>query len=482
MKKLEKFLFYLFIFSIPFQIRKVLFSFPASSAGGSLDEFMEWNSVFLYFTDLLLIAIFILWLARLICVRPSLTHIRKVDFLLIGFFLMAGLSLITSQNIGLSVYQIIKLAEFVLLFLYIKHNLSYTRSPSGDLGIGLQIKNILKVFIASGVFQALLAICQFFSQSSLGLKHFEAGIFNANIPGVATFFVQGTKFIRAYGTAPHPNVLAIFLLVSIFCLYYLYLTRTPPKKACPTSTGQARMGMRIIQMISLFILMLGLLLTFSRAIILVFIAVSLLFFLIAFLKFQRPSKFRVIGLFLLFVVYCSLFTVLLCPEISARFLTISAKEQAVTLRVYYNDIAVSAIKEKPILGLGLGNFVWYLSNNYQFKEFWLYQPVHNLYLLVAVEIGIIGLIFFLIFIAKILLKGFKGIQEGLGKYKGKQIICFLFLVSCFLFLGLIDHYFWTIQQGRLVFWVVLAIISGLILSGPRSSTNPAPEQSSAWGK
>jgi len=134
------------------------------------------------------------------------------------------------------------------------------------------------------------------------------------------------------------------------------------------------------------------------------------------------------------------------------------------------------------LGLGLGNFVWYLSNNYQFKEFWLYQPVHNLYLLVAVEIGIIGLIFFLIFIAKILLKGFKGIQEGLGKYKGKQIICFLFLVSCFLFLGLIDHYFWTIQQGRLVFWVVLAIISGLILSGPRSSTNPAPEQSSAWGK
>jgi len=201
--KLERILFYFFIFSIPFQIRKILFIL-------SSDKFIEWNSGFLYFTDLLLIGIFVLWIIRLLCERSDL--FRRSDLLILIFFLIAGLSLTTSQNIGLSVYQLIKLAGFLLLFLYIKQNLEF-----------LRLRKILKVFVASGFFQALLAIGQFFNQGSLGLKHFEAGVYNANIPGVATFFIENYKVMRAYGTTPHPNVLAVFLLVSIFCIYILWL-------------------------------------------------------------------------------------------------------------------------------------------------------------------------------------------------------------------------------------------------------------------
>ena len=437
MKKLERFLFYFFVFSIPFQTRKILFF---ASSG---DRFIEWNSGFLYFTDLLLIAIIFLGFLR------GGIKFKKRDIFVGLLFLIAGLSLISSQSIGLSAYQLIKLAEFILVFLYIKYSFSFFKTGT-----------ILKVFVASGVFQALLAIAQFFNQSSLGLKHFEAGIYNANIPGVATFFVEGTKFIRAYGTTPHPNVLGIFLLVSIFCLYGLWL-----KKSRTQNFNY------FLVSVFYFLLLLGLLLTFSRAIIIVFIAASLLFFLIAFLKLQRSLKSRVIILFLLFTVSCSLFTVIFWPEISARFQAISPEEQAVALRIYYNDIAVSAIKEKPFLGLGLGNFVWYLFNNYQFKEFWLYQPVHNIYLLIASEIGIFGLIVFLIFIAKILLGSFSLVFKR-QILDNKKLILFTFysLLFTFLALSLIDHYLWTIQQSRFAFWVVLAIISGLTLRSPHSST------------
>lgn len=418
-KKLEQFLFYLFIFSIPFQIRKVLFS-PTGN-------FVEWNSGFLYFTDLLLIGIFVLWIWR---TKPSfVTKPGFVRFWLIGFFVIAALSLIVSQNIGLSIYQLIKLAEFILLFLYIKNNLN-----------SLKINRILNIIIVSGVLQALLAIIQFFNQSSLGLKHFEAGIFNANIPGVATFFVDGVKFIRAYGTTPHPNVLAVFLLAAIFCIYALWL-----------NNAKTRLWQTCL-VINYGLLILGLLLTFSRAVILIFIASSLLFFLIAFIKFKK-IRFKIITLFLLFIVFCSLFTALLWPEVSARFLSISSQEQAVTLRLYYNDIALSIIKEKPLLGLGLGNFVWHLFDNYQLKEFWLYQPVHNLYLLIAVEIGIIGLIVFLIFLGKILFKRLKQI------FKQSIVLIFFCLLLAFLALSMIDHYFWTIQQSRLIFWLFLAFIA-----------------------
>ena len=419
LEKFEKFLFYFFIFSILFQTRKVLFTL-------STGKFLEWNSGFLYFTDLLLIAVLFLGFLR------GGIKFKKTDIWLGLFFLIAGLSLMTSQNLGLSVYQLIKLAEFILLFLYVKNNLEF-----------LKIRKILAIIVASGVFQALIAIGQFFSQSSLGLKHFEAGILNANIPGVATFFVEGTKFIRAYGTAPHPNVLAVFLLLSIFCIYALWLNKVKKNYWwLVTSCG---------------LLTLGLLLTFSRAVILVFIAASLLFFLITFLKFKELRP-KIVGLFLLFFILCSLFAVIFWPEITARFLAISTKEQAVTLRIYYNDIALSTIKEKPILGLGLGNFVLYLLNNYSLKEFWLYQPVHNLYLLIASEIGVVGLIIFLIFIGKILLGGFKQI------FRQHKLFIFYFLFFIFLALGLIDHYLWTIQQSRLIFWLVLAIISGLNLT------------------
>lgn len=413
---LEKILFYVFILSIPFQTRKVLFAF-------STDKFLEWNSGFFYFTDLLIISILFLWIIRL--VRTKSDFLGKSDFWLFGFFLIAGLSLITSQNIELSIYQLIKLTEFILLFLYIKRNLEF-----------LKIKKILTIVVASGVFQSLIAIAQFFNQSSLGLKYFEAGIFNANIPGVATFFVEGTKFIRAYGTTPHPNVLAVFLLFSIFCLYSLWKS---------DFRGKSDFAKLIIHNSCFIILFLGLLLTFSRAVILVFIAASLLYFLINILL-----KRKIVSLLILFAVVCCLFTVLFWPEVSARFLTISTKEQAVTLRVYYNDIAISTIKEKPLLGLGLGNFVWHLLNNYQLKEFWLYQPVHNLYLLIASEIGIFGLIFFLVFLARIIFKNLTRLSLVNA--------CFLFIISCFLLLGLIDHYFWTIQQSGLLFWIVLGIL------------------------
>lgn len=439
MKKLEKFLFYLFLFSIPFQTRKILFL--------SGNRFIEWNSGFLYFTDLLIVAIIFLAFLR------GGIKFKKVDIFLGLFFLIAGLSLITSQNIWLSIYQLIKLVEFILLFLYIKNNLDF-----------FNLRKALWLFVASGFFQSLIAIGQFFSQSSLGLKHFEAGIYNANIPGVATFFVNGVKFIRAYGTAPHPNVLGAFIFFSIFCLYFLYLSRS---KFFKSNLGEAILD------IILAILILGAFLTFSRTIIIVFALTSFCFFTIAWLRkfFERKMICR---LFVLVVVFCSLFVILFWPEFQARFSAISPEEQAISLRVYYNDIALSLIKEKPFLGLGLGNFVWYLVNNYHFKEFWLYQPVHNLYLLIAGEIGIFGLIVFLIFIARILLGSFNlFFKRQILDNKKLILSVFYSLLFAFLVLSFIDHYFWTIQQSRLIFWIALALIDGLIVAGPRSLTDKA---------
>ncbi len=419
--KFEKFLFYIFVFSIPFQLRKVLFSFTAGS------QFLEWASGFLYFTDILIILILFLGFLR------AGFKFKKTDIFLGLFFVISGISLIVAQNIKIGVYQLIKLAEFILLFWYVRNNLKF-----------LKLKLIFKFIIVSGIFQAIIAILQFFKQSSLGLKHFEAGIFSSNIPGVATFFVDSYKVMRVYGTTPHPNVLAVFLFISIFCLYFLYIQPNSKKNT------------RIILMFCLAVLMLGLMLTFSRAVIITFFGSSLLLLGISFFRYNFDSKFRIIALFLLILVYAGTIAFILWPEISSRFLTTSYQEQAVTLRVYYNKIAVSEISKNPFLGLGMGNFVWYLFNNYQLNEFWLYQPVHNFYLLIATEVGLIGIVMFLIFIGKILIKE---IRRFFTKKINLIGICLNAILFSFLFLGLIDHYFWTIQQSSLLLWLILAVIN-----------------------
>src|SRR4030042_1696027 len=134
-------------------------------------------------------------------------------------YLFLGLALISifvSSDKGVSVYRFIKLLEFVALYIYMCSQFKIQNSK-------FKIQTILSVILYSAVFQAILAIVQFFKQSSLGLKFIEAGQYLPGAPGVATFISGNEKIMRAYGSFSHPHVLAVFLLLAIFCFYYLWI-------------------------------------------------------------------------------------------------------------------------------------------------------------------------------------------------------------------------------------------------------------------
>jgi O-antigen ligase len=83
---------------------------------------------------------------------------------------------------------------------------------------------------------------------------------------------------------------------------------------------------------------------------------------------------------------------------------------------------------------------------------WEIQPVHNLYLLVLAEIGVVGLTF-LLFTVLVYLKRFREISGNWNKTG-------LYAIYGFLALGLFDHYFWTTPQGIIIFWLAIALIAG----------------------
>lgn len=419
---LEKILFYLLIFCLPFQTRKILYQWSG--------DFNEWTGAYLYLTDLLVLLIFLLWFWRMKKERffKESINLKSPGLWLTIFLIISLVSLVQAGNIRLGFYKWFKLLEFAGLFFYLKHNFKQL----------FDFKRLGQVFVASGLVQSFIAFGQYAGQKSLGLKLLRESPLDSETAGVAKIIVEGAKIVRPYGTFPHPNLLAAFLLVSLFCLYYLWLKDKIDYGFLAGAYG---------------LLFFSLYLTFSRAVIFTFLLTSLLYFIILF----RRNRKKILALFLLLVILNSIFIVLAWPEISSRW-PISLIGQSVSLRAFYIETAFSVIKAHPWLGLGLGNFVWRIRQMLHLLSSWLHQPVHNIYLLIASETGLTGLIVFLFFIFRL-------------SIQSKKIpLSLFFVLFSFLFIGLFDHFLWTLQQGQLLFWLTLGIMGA---GCPHSLTDKA---------
>lgn len=421
--QIEEVIFYSLIFFLPFQARVIV------KQWGSV--FNEWNSVFFYLTDWLILAVLFLWLRRVLR-REAKVKLGRLEFGLALFLFFGALSLFRAENLGLGVYKEVKLIEFGLIFLYVKNNFR------GLVDAG----RFFKVLAMSGVLQALTAIIQFGRQASLGLRILDESPLAPDLPGVAKIVVGGAKVVRAYGLTPHPNVLAAFLILAIFGLVYLFvseyqkLSRT--KNLIYGSAG-------VILLLSLF-------LTFSRIITVVglgFLTIWLLFLLFQDKRFRRPVSTALILLFavsgLLLAVYW--------PYVAARYSGLDlADGQAINLRTYYNQVALDLMSQRPLGGVGQGNFVVEFFKQRPGLENWLYQPVHNVYLLIAVQSGVLSLLAFLWFLFLI-------IRGAWSRRNDLSVSCLLLIVNCLLLIALFDHFLWDLQQGQIVFWLFLGILA-----------------------
>jgi len=475
--KLEQFLFYFLFFAIPLQTRKILYS-PGW-------YYNEWQSVSVYATDIILLALFAFWLfnsySKLSYYVLRITYYGKnfkslilntkypvkargplgfsglvlnPDFYLVLFLIAAGISIKNSSDFYVGVFLWLKLIEFALFYFYLKT--CAIRK--------FDFIKILYALILGGAFQAVIAIGQFLKQGDLGLRWLGESVLGPNMQGVASFLVPsnvdgfvglGLKVMRAYGTTPHPNVLAAYLFLAVVAIYFVVFYA---KSRRYDSLPRQQTGL-IYQSIVHGVVLFGLFFTFSRTIIFIFFVN---FFargvLAGFIKRFREKylfgnffKKKVLPLFLVTVIATVVFTAFYWPEVKSR-MTLSSEEEAVQLRIFYNKESLGG--GINFFGIGLGDFTgWLMEQNPNLPRH-VYQPVHNIYLLVYSEMGVIGFILFLLFLA--------GLLYGFVK---KTRLCelkhysFLLVVASILFIGLFDHFLFTIQQGRFVFWLSAALLT-----------------------
>ena len=418
-KKVEKFIFYLLLFSIPFESRLILktYSFP----------FNEWMSVFLYGSDIFIGALFLLWILK----KDRNLKWSKSDFFLLGFLVLSSASIIWAQQRQLAFFQSVKLAEFIWLYWYIKL----------QAGKVFTLRGAMLAVAVSGFLQAIVAIFQYVKQASVGLGFLGETVLNPYLPGIAVVVANGEKFLRSYGTTLHPNVLAGFLFLAIYSFYFLYLYKdeflTWPKSLLFYS-----------------VLLFGFFLTFSRTIIFLWGLGGVIRFIIILVKpkfwiLAVKLSVRIVMVVTVTFIVSGLFLLFLYPQVLSR-IKISGSDQSIDLRIFYAKSAIETIPSN-LLGVGAGNFVNNLADIHPELPVWQFQPVHNIFLLIGSETGIGGLALFILFLFFLAKEYKKNTQFG-------QFYHYSFFII-FLFIGFFDHFIWTSQPGRMMFWTVLGLIS-----------------------
>lgn len=428
--------FYLLVLFLPTQFGKHFWPNFSYVYGIRID----YLSPTLYFTDILIIGLVLSWILESLVSASGLSQAVKtvksnIVKLLIIFFLVLFLlvGIFRSSNPSAGIYGIIKFLEYVFLFSYTAKNF---RILNGFV--------LFSTFIFGVLFESLLTIAQYVNQGSMGGVLYFLGerSFNSQTPGIANASINGQLFLRPYATFSHPNVLAGYLFV------FMVLIFSYAKKKFFKQQNK-------VVFFSLLFGLLALFLTMSRVSIFAWSTVVIFFLAHSFWKKTRmvstkKASLRQIKNKILLLLFLIVTLFIFTFPIGLRFFQFSFSDQTVVQRKILIQDSIAMFQQDPVFGVGLNNFLVNLPFvQKQYGETLYIQPVHNIYLLVLSETGIVGLVLFLYFLWNT--------YKRLKKNTNPELLALFFLI---LFLGFFDHYFFTLQQGQLMFTITLGLFWG----------------------
>ena len=437
-------LFYLIIFLIPTNLAKH-FILPSSYVSGILVDYLIPT---IYLTDILIITLLGLELQQVIFGKgPFLKRSFKAGPYWITrqllpyapFFLLLPSIIFASSPIP-ATYKYSKLILLALFSLWIKQNINFKK----------HLHQIINVLSLSVLFQSLLALTQWFKQSSIfGYYFFGEQPYTSATTGIdkITWFTGAVK-VPPMGTFPHPNVLGGFLAVVlpliIFQLGSKLRSGKGPFLKRSFKAGPYWITRQLLRSITILLGLTTLFLTFSLSAWLAFLLIGLPLTLINhFKKTIRPIKF--------IFIYSGLFLILFSFATKFEFL---APQSSFTRRSQLSKIAVKSFLHSPLFGVGLNNFTINMENyGFVTATTRFLQPVHNIYLLILSETGLIGLLGFTYLLTKCLF--FDNAKAGPWRIT-RPPYHYVPLLTL-LFLGLFDHYLFTTNQGLLLIFNISAI-------------------------
>jgi hypothetical protein len=395
--KIKLFIYTIIGTSFPLLIRTTLFEYNIRNIRS------PYATIYLHSLDiaLLLLWLVLFWKAK----RLPFSNKGNVDKLWISLFFLIFSQLLWSKYPliswfwGVRFYLLISLFWYVSRFQYLANHLRF----------------VIKGLLFGMLIQSIVVIVQFGLQKNIGLPIVVEPALSVNISGVAKIDILDNIFIRGYGTFPHPNILGFVGVLSLISLYAKSLGRKlsitmylvtitisglidhyilTAIQALSTTIlagiqllyGKLFTPMRIVSIILIIFLHILILLSFSKTALTLLLIVDLVYLtrlaqkpMFHVEQFQNKlqslsriiiNAFSVAGIVFLWLLPYSQ----IIDTVSKRFLYLQDSIQMISSNLWF--------------GVGLGQYVVNLSNN---RELWQYEPVHNIFLLLWSEIGLIGL-------------------------------------------------------------------------------------------
>ncbi|UCH77880.1 MAG: O-antigen ligase family protein [Candidatus Coatesbacteria bacterium] len=431
--------FYLLIILLPVFIARYLAPLPDVEHPGLL------NVPVLYPYEIPLYVFIFLWFIEFLSGRGKGLYVPRATLGLALLFVPAVLSMFTALDWTYGAFELVRMFEMFLFFLLIVNYLKTDR----------QLKIVILILGLSIAFQSVLSFMQYINPWGVYEVLATFGIYM----GIshATPYDPASP-IRACGTTGYCNFLAGFfeLTVPLFLgLYFFY----------PLSKTWKRL---IVGVLALALI--ALLLTFSRGGLLAVGVGALALIVLGVRRFPQMSR-HVLRVSLAVAVQLAVIFALLSEKLfmRLRFFT-ETMEDEVRLALMVN--AVEMIRDNPLFGVGLNN---YPEAFYAYEvtgvEFEMLFPVHNTWLLIASEQGLLGLAAFLIFMGYIVWDARRGTWEKSSLHAVTAVGLTAGLIGWFTH-NLVAPLYQTSLVNRTTFIFVVAILA--VLPRLRPEEEPPP--------
>ena len=381
--------------SVPIQLGKFIFLDHSFVLGIPID----YRALAIYFSDLIVISYIFVFIFENRLKLPKLFKKNKeviLSLVIFNSYLLLNAAFSTSKLPSLIFsLKIIILSTLSIFALYTFSQKLFQRKT----------KTILSQVL---FLESAIIIGQFVLQKSLGLWILGERSFDSTTVSIAHTQVFGRELLRSYGTFPHPNVAAAFIVFSLI-IASSYLFKGPRNK------------------LILALAAIAILLTFSKsAIIVLFISLIILFY---------SGKKLILLFFSLFTFGFFWATTYLSSPVAT-----------IAERLLLAQVALDISGKNLLFGVGSNNFILELSSLHltSLSQTRLLQPVHNVFLLILTENGIIGLLLFTL----VLFVVSKNIKN---KTSAALFVGILIYAS-------VDHFLWTLHQGQLLFFLSISFI------------------------
>jgi len=355
----------------------------------------------IYLTDLLTIPFVIIFLKAL------LGRNYKISGLTIGLMVMLLINATIAKESFVVMLVGVKLIQVAAIVYFIK----ITKLKL--------LNDFTKPLLISAVFVAIIGIVQFINKATLGgiLYFLGERDFTIATPGIALVNFGGVDYLRAYSFFSHPNSLAGYLGVVLILGFGLLKYK------------------KLIPVLALLVISVGIFLTFSKSVISALLIVLLLSRFGDLRKFGKPVlTLTILGSLLVFF--------------TSNMIWYSGLE-FVDKRLLLNEIGLKVFLSNPLFGVGLKNFLILTPLFMRSVGYWFVQPIHNVFILVLVELGVVGFLLMLVYLTKVL-----------NIIKNNKL--FMLVLIFILLTALTDHYWITLQQNILLLAVILGFFENNI--------------------